>query len=325
MKQRSAGFTVTELVVVIGIIMILMSLIYPIAATMRLKAKKTQCGNNMTQLHEALTMYSIDNNRVYETYPVYLTNLFGITQDNGIVNGAYINDDRVFICPMDDSKATVNTYGVTALKPIYSINPPVPADDKHDWAERFSNGMSQRNSSYLYEFSGRICETYIPDDFGGSWNYEPSTFCDSYLVSAVDHFFYPDPWEIVRDGIPQADGSTGITWQDAKFFQLHESDVYLTGVGFSPDNYPDPPPNFEDPSDWYFDNNIDPENQACSYSRTWMPIVRCFYHQTLMHIDSEAYEEVLNLALDGNIFSSSPYWERTAFKYGSKVGETPQN
>lgn len=317
MNKRTAGFTVTEMIVVVGIITVLASLIYPIASTMRLKAKKELCRANMTQLHTGLTMYSIDNNRLYEMYPAYLTNLCSVSE------ASYVNDERVFICPMDNSKATVNQYGTTALKPIYSITPKIPADDKHDWAERTNNGLGQRNCSYLYEFSGRICQTYTPSPYGGTWNdYSPSSFAEYYLVSAEDHWNWTTPWEIVRDGVLMADGTIGVTWQDAKFHQLSDGDIYITGYGYPPDDYPEPPTGFEDPSDWYWNNNIEPENYVTSYPRTWMPIVRCFYHQTLATIDSENFEQVLNLALDGNTFDSSPFWERTAFKYGTRVGSS---
>jgi hypothetical protein len=62
------------------------------------------------------------------------------------------------------------------------------------------------------------------------------------------------------------------------------------------------------------------EDYLHAYPRTWFPIIRCFWHQTPMHIDSETYEEVQNMSLAGNVFNSAPYWERTAFKYGARIG-----
>src|SRR5262249_45381910 len=55
------------------------------------------------------------------------------------------------------------------LKPY--LNPSTPADTKATWAERVNspyqnadNDPRQRNCSYLYEFSTRICQSYVIDD-----------------------------------------------------------------------------------------------------------------------------------------------------------------
>lgn len=324
MKRRHGGFTVTELIVVIGVITILASLLWPSLSAIRGKAKRVQCANNLTVLHQALTMYSVDNSRLEECYPAYLTNLFSVNLTSAGANGAYVSDERAFVCPMDDTKATQNQKGITVLKPGN------PQDNKADWAERIKNGLGQRNCSYLYEFSGRICETYGTDPFGGSWDGTPSNFGDSYLVTADDPYWNPSspyPSEVARDPIPMdATGTSfGVTWQDMKFHQLAYGDIYITGaLSSSINTFPDPPPDFNDPYDYYdmydtyFDNDY--QNVVTSYSRTWMPIIRCFWHINLQHIDSEAYEEVQNMSLDGNVFNSSPFWERTAFKYGPKEG-----
>ena len=188
MKKRQTGFTLIELIVVVGILIIALSLLMPLFSGIRAQARKALCSHNFNMIHQALTMYSVDNSQAYEHYPAYLTNLYTVDSADLSSIKSYINDDRVFICPSDSTKATQNIYNVTALKPIFSVSPAVPIDDKHDWAERQVNGLGQRNCSYLYEFSGRIAETYMPDttyEFGGSWNYDLSDFGDSYLVSAL--------------------------------------------------------------------------------------------------------------------------------------------
>jgi len=342
-----------ELFVVIGILLVLASALMPIAASIRYKAKKSQCASNLQQLHAALSMYSVDNGRDIEIYPTYLTNLCTMNEGSGQINPSYIDDERIFICPMDDTKATQNIYGVASLKPIYSVSPPVPQDDKHDWAERYSYGYGMRNSSYLYEFSGRICETYdstqldapsVPPDPSDTewawyddtiaWSGSPSNFCDTYLQTK--HYYSvtqgpgyewdaPTPTEVVQNGVGMPDGTIGVTWQDAKFFQLMHGDIYRSGLEDSTfGDFPDPPAGFQDPVDYYSSVGIDPLSDPTdcleSYPRTWMPIIRCFWHQTPMHIDSESYEQVQNMSLAGNVFDSAPYWERTAFKYGSHLG-----
>ena len=55
------------------------------------------------------------------------------------------------------------------------------------------------------------------------------------------------------------------------------------------------------------------------YPRTWMPIVRCFWHMNPKDVDNERLEQVLNMTLDGTTFYSAPGWEQTAWKYGRQA------
>lgn len=48
------------------------------------------------------------------------------------------------------------------------------------------------------------------------------------------------------------------------------------------------------------------------YPRTWFPIMRCFWHSQAP--DSELYQDVFNLAIDGNFFKSGPKWENCAIQ-----------
>jgi len=63
--RRRAGFTLIELIVVIGIVTILIGLLLPSMLTARRTAQTTQCGSNLRQLAQALTMYAGDNKGFY--------------------------------------------------------------------------------------------------------------------------------------------------------------------------------------------------------------------------------------------------------------------
>lgn len=332
------GVTAIELIVVVGVLTILLSLVLPMIYAIRASAHKVQCSTNLRQIQQAMVMYSNDYSRLGEVYPDYITNLYGSSGQQG---SGYINDLRAFVCPMDNTNAQKNSYGKTALKPIYSVTPKIPIDDKSDWAERYANGLNQQNCSYLYEFSNRICQTYVFNTSSGFtyWNDgTPSSFGSTYLVRYDSDFqqFYgangqdPDPLLIdrARNYVTLPDGTTQgtITWQDAKFYQLENGDIFCSGLeDWTNGGYPQPPASAVEPTDYYLNNSdiyVDDSLKMGGYPRTWMPMIRCFWHQTPQKIDSEDTEQVLNVALDGNIFSSAPFWERTAFKYGKSIQGT---
>jgi prepilin-type N-terminal cleavage/methylation domain-containing protein/prepilin-type processing-associated H-X9-DG protein len=61
MRSQKKGFTLIELLVVIAIIAILASILFPIFAKARAKARQTTCTSNLRQLSMAVTMYCQDN------------------------------------------------------------------------------------------------------------------------------------------------------------------------------------------------------------------------------------------------------------------------
>lgn len=84
--NRQAGFTLVELLVVIGIIAVLMAILLPVLSKARAAANRTACMSNVRQLYNGLLMYCNANQGYFPTCAMW---------DDG---GAYVqmNEDWVW-------------------------------------------------------------------------------------------------------------------------------------------------------------------------------------------------------------------------------------
>jgi prepilin-type N-terminal cleavage/methylation domain-containing protein/prepilin-type processing-associated H-X9-DG protein len=110
LKDRT-GFTLVELLVVIGIISVLIAILLPALNKAREQAKKVQCLSNMRQIGMSMAMYANDNKGFlpYPEAPVAGPGMYLASWAKQLVDGKYITgaangySSPVFVCPSDNS------------------------------------------------------------------------------------------------------------------------------------------------------------------------------------------------------------------------------
>lgn len=145
------GFTLLEILVVIGIILLLAAVLFPVVSRVRATGRRTTCASNLRQLGVALNLYAQD---VRSLYPVIDAD--AASNPDKCAPWAdklfpYVKSEKIFECPS-------NPYG------LYRSG--CPADDKSD-PEHVTTWSGSYNLNINYGFAlrnaqGQITRAYIP-------------------------------------------------------------------------------------------------------------------------------------------------------------------
>lgn len=99
--NRVAGFSLIEVIVVIGIMTLLLALLMPALQMARESARVTLCKAQQRQIHLGVTAYANDNHGVLPSARAWV--IYGWWDINNVINGQlwpYMNNDRdAYTCP----------------------------------------------------------------------------------------------------------------------------------------------------------------------------------------------------------------------------------
>ena len=108
--RTKGGFTLLELLLVTGLMMVLMGLLLPVLLRVKAKASEVQCINNLHQMDLALKMFSDDNGALPRSYVRRGTKYERRTLQDWLVPG-YVGGSGVFWCSADPSRKSAELTG----------------------------------------------------------------------------------------------------------------------------------------------------------------------------------------------------------------------
>ncbi|MCX6344211.1 MAG: type II secretion system protein [Armatimonadetes bacterium] len=139
--QKKRGFSLIELLVVIGIIAILAAILFPMLLIARASARTSKCIENQKQLSKACIMYAADYQGLGIPYPGWGDNTYSSDLSQSCLwkyMKSGVNSGEITCCPSDDRKSNPNTPG-----------------NKRKWSITF-NGYLTKDA--IWGYGGTFCK-----------------------------------------------------------------------------------------------------------------------------------------------------------------------
>ncbi|MHC5068123.1 MAG: type II secretion system protein [Planctomycetota bacterium] len=265
------AFTLVELLVVISVIAVLAAIAIPAAGMIRGKAKVVQCRSNLQQLGTAIIAFR-DHGHWSARQQVLPGRLSQLFMSNSQLDGHY---------PIDQYPANHPGRKAHAM-PLADASPKLllcPSDTNpgHRVSGRGTGGkwgdfeyLLAANPEAVAGFGSGVAAEAHPT----SYFYEASEDPGDFTTWCTSHSGY--------DWSPSTTGPMR-TWGEWKIQQKAFGNIDIDPDTGAQRNLPWPAERF--------------------------PLVRCYHHfpwTAAQHLDDR---EVLNVAWDGSVFKSSPYWE----------------
>ncbi len=179
--KPTSGFTLVELLVVMGIIIVLAALLFPVFSSVRIKGRENTCMSNLHQIGIAIKAYQAEHH-AYPPPPWYDGNRY-----QGGVSALYpdyITDKGLMLCP-DDQLA--QREGETAREKVYSSY----------------NGMVDPNT-WQFELNGSSLPLRLYNYYG----YDSDGYDVFTPPGGANPFISP-----VNSALPTWLASDGLTWR----------------------------------------------------------------------------------------------------------------
>jgi prepilin-type N-terminal cleavage/methylation domain-containing protein/prepilin-type processing-associated H-X9-DG protein len=172
--RRTAAFTLIELLVVIAIIAILASILFPVFAQARAKARQAACLSNTKQIGMAMLQYAQDYDEVIVPNRVNTQYTSTTLNWEDLLAQTYLKNYDVFVCPQSINNATdPKNQAVTTT----------PSDQLPTSAVTVVNGVYTyphatayiANNMYRYDSTGILGPIFANIPTGGTANTNPIT------------------------------------------------------------------------------------------------------------------------------------------------------
>jgi type II secretory pathway pseudopilin PulG len=118
-SSKSAGFTLVELLIVCGVVLVLAGVLLSVFNSVRNKSYRTSCASNLHQIHIACVMYASDNTGLLPPYTSQIHSPTEFMESTGVPVeqsqllvaslNPYLHSQSVWRCPSDGRVPYVGT------------------------------------------------------------------------------------------------------------------------------------------------------------------------------------------------------------------------